>query len=110
MIRVVCHTNLDLHNEVWPTYLPAIPHVGDLIESKSIRTNEFRLILQVVAIAWRHIKDSDSWHPYVELHMTDWQRKLPCSLTTLERNCDGSIRAFYEWYAPNVGISVSAFI
>ena len=32
-MEVHCHTNLDLANEQWPRNLPAVPRVGDEIES-----------------------------------------------------------------------------
>jgi hypothetical protein len=34
MIKIFCHTNLDLRDEEWPTELPAVPQVGQRIASK----------------------------------------------------------------------------
>jgi hypothetical protein len=113
MIPVRCRTNLDLSHEQWPSELPCLPNVGDEIES-AIEYNGFRLSLEVVSIRWVYERDfsyaneykiKDTWIPEIELHMTKWQQKL------YSRNAhQGSIAAFYEWYAPKVGKSVSAFI
>lgn len=104
MIPVVCRTNLDLSGEKWPDRLPVVPRVGDRIAS-AVMHGSFQLELEVVAVTWRPIYDR-GWVPYVELHMTSWQRSL------LPRTVGepGSIRAFYEWYAPLVGRTVSSFI
>jgi hypothetical protein len=91
-MKVVCHTNLDLFNESWPTDLPTIPQVGHKIESKTYRGNKFRLSLKVVSVRWRY--EINSYVPYIELH--DYQKR--------------SISDFYKWYAPLVGKSVSSFI
>lgn len=114
-MNVHCRTNLDLWNEEWPTMLSALPHVGDQICSKTIHKNttkegsEFQLKLEVVRITW--IPDSSGfWRPEIELHMTDFHKTLSLmdeKFPTYER---GSIRAFYNWYAPLVGKSVSYFI
>lgn len=106
MFRVNCHTNLDLHNEQWPTELPAIPRVGDLIESATKHGN-FRLRLQVVSVTWEFQDMTGVWIPHIELHMTDFHKLLP---SRKEGAANGSIYAFYEWYAPLVGSSVSAFV
>lgn len=37
MIKVKCRTNLDdVGNEDWPTEMPAVPRVGDLIQSGTV--------------------------------------------------------------------------
>lgn len=107
MIPVVCHTNLDLAYEEWPEELSALPHIGDIIESAVVRCNDFRLTLQVCSIRWRYNKNNNEWHPHIELHMTDFQKRLP---SKSGRGETGSIVAFYEWYAPLVGRTVSSFI
>lgn len=112
MINVVCHTNLDLEYEIWPTQLPALPRVGDEVESASKRCNGFRLKLKVVSVTWKY-NNKKEWYPYIELHMTDCQRSLlvPSELRERWPNAQaGSIVAFYGWYAPLVGRSVSSFI
>lgn len=114
MIRINCHTNLDLAYEKWPELLPAVPRVGDEIQSKA-NYRGFQLTLQVVGVVWEsHRKKTtdpnydysfDDWIPRIELHMTDFQRRLPS-----KKGETGSIVAFYEWYAPLVGRTVSSFI
>lgn len=111
MIEVHCRTALDLRGEVWPTMLPEVPRVGDHIQSATKR-GEFKLELEVVRVTWRHRKDDtdfghDRWYAHVELHMTSFHKGLPCSKGA---GSVGSIRAFYEWYAPIVGTTASAFI
>jgi hypothetical protein len=105
MIKVYCQTNLDLHNEEWPTHLPAVPNIGDNIRSKT-KHGRFQLELKVVNITWVYT-DYDGWIPEIELHMTDWQKQLT---SKNPEAFQGSIRAFYEWYAPAVGLSVGTFI
>ncbi len=105
-MKVLCRTNLDVFNEKWPTELPALPNIGDSIESKT-KHGSFMLQLEVIKITWRHDFTGDgSYYPQIELHMTNWQR----SLRSRSGASDGSIIAFYEWYAPLVGRSVSSFI
>lgn len=111
MIKVHCHTNLDLYNEKWPSMLPARPVIGDLIESaiehpqfekdengfsKGVKPTHFcRLRLKVVSITWKQ-DYQDEYCCEVELH-DSWPKPR-------------SIREFYEWYAPMVNKRVSAFI
>jgi hypothetical protein len=115
-MKVYCHTNLDLAGEEWPTELPALPNVGDEIRSGIIHSrengDEFQLTLQVVKISWVKLTSHTTtfWYPEIELHMTDWQRKLPAKDNQDGRIADGSITAFYQWYAPLVGRSVGSFI
>lgn len=109
-MKVYCRTNLDLSNEQWPDELPALPNVGDHIQSLT-KHNHFRLELQVVRITWKYHDYHETWIPEIELHMTDFQRSWRPSKNTQEEGaCQGSITAFYEWYAPKVGRSVGAFI
>ena len=106
-MRVLCKTNLDLFCEIWPVELPSIPNVGDEIESARKWQNDFRLSLRVCAVRWEYCESIREWIPVIELHMTNWQKKLPCSLG---EQSQGSIRAFYEWYAPKVGKTLGNFI
>lgn len=106
MIRVICRTNLDLCHESWPNYLPTIPVVGDIIESKT-DWNGFKLSLRVYGVVLKYSEYHNENYLEIELHMTDHQKILPCSLGP---DAKGSIRAFYEWYAPLVGRRVSYFI
>lgn len=97
MISVVCHTNLDLFNERWPTRLPQIPVVGQQIESATKHRTEtseaFQLSLNVVAVRWKYNDSSSQWDcAEVELHV------------------DMRITDFYAWYAPLVGKRESYFI
>lgn len=52
MIRVHCRTNLDLHPcEDWPTELPAMPQVGQWVESITKRSCG-RLRLKIDSLCW----------------------------------------------------------
>lgn len=94
MIQIYCKTNLDLpHCEKWPKELPSLPRVGDHIESGHKWPNGFVLRLRVWDVTWEH--HDGQWVPRVELHMP---------------GLFNSIRSFYEWYAPCIGKSVSAFL
>lgn len=94
MIRIHCRTNLDLSNEEWPTALPALPCIGDYIQS-GVSHNGFQLQLKVVSVTWRKGSGlNGTWYPEIELH--DGRSR--------------SIKEFYEWYAPLVGRKVEAFI
>jgi hypothetical protein len=104
MIPVICHTNLDLAGECWPTALPAVPSVGHHIQSRTSHDG-FQLQLQVVRVTWEYARGV--YFPHLELGMTETQKKLPATTRGAET---GSIVAFYEWYAPLVGQSVSSFI
>lgn len=106
-MKVVCRTNLDLR-EQWPDQLPTLPNIGDHIQSRT-KHGIFQLSLRVCRITWRW-SDSpmwNDWYPEIELHMTEFQQGLPCSLGPESK---GSLVAFYEWYAPLVGKHKSAFI
>ena len=94
-MRVHCHTYLDLLNEEWPKDLPAMPRVGEYIQSATMY-GEFQLILEIVSVTWGKDCYSGEWFSKIELH----DRKV------FKR----SIREFYEWYAPLVGKSVGNFI
>jgi hypothetical protein len=102
-MKIICHTNLDLIYEVWPTELPCVPRVEEEIQSK-IKHGDFILSLQVVKVRYVHFKNNE-WIPHIELHMTEFQKRL----TSINADT-GSITAFYEWYAPLVNRSVSSFI
>jgi hypothetical protein len=92
-MRIHCHTNLDLVQEVWPDELPTIA-VGHRIQSKT-KHGVFQLTLEVVEVTWEY-GDYNCYECNVELHD-------PIRLTR-------SIRDFYKWYAPLVGRSVDSFI
>ena len=94
MNKVHCHTNLDLSHEIWPDSLPAIPRVGDKIESQT-RHGIFRLSLEVVSVTWKY-KNEGHYYPEIEL--------------SIPKGRFLSLTNFYEWYASLVGRSVSAFI
>jgi hypothetical protein len=113
---VICHTNLDLRNEVWPIDLPCVPRVGDNIQSQTRhRGGLFQLELKVCRVTWKPVRQSDyeygrpvEYIPHIELHMTDYHAGLyPPHGVSGEK---GSIVAFYHWYAPLVGSYVGAFI
>jgi hypothetical protein len=110
-MKVCCHTNLDLQNEVWPVELPCLPAVGHTIVSRTRhavrRHSQFQLELQVVSIKWEFSNITNEWLPVIKLHMTEWQKHLPGEGEGVQ---DGSITAFYQWYAPAVGKSVGSFI
>ncbi len=117
-MRVFCRTNLDLGHEQWPRDLPAVPRVGDCIQSATVWQGGFRLELQVVSVTWKRSVamgfapgTSPEWYPEIELHTTDWQRQIVCANRPNGCDCaDGSLCAVYHWYAPLVGRSASAFI
>jgi hypothetical protein len=109
-IRVFCRTNLDLFHEEWPKYLPAVPNVGDHIESKTMR-GQFQLQLAVQRVIYKYdVVDygavpKDYWYPEIELGLTSFHRELRD-----DKGNKGSLAAFYMWYAPLVGKTVSFFI
>ncbi len=116
-MRVYCRTNLDLRSETWPTELPALPRVGDRIESGTVhhaQGSNFILELEVCSVSWecrRSEGEKKEWIPRIELHMTSWQKQLrPADWRDPKGVCQGSITAFYDWYAPKVGTTASAFI
>lgn len=92
MIKIHCHTNLDLNMERWPESLPAVPRIGDDIQSLTVHDNNFQLLLKVVAVRWKG--DGKNAKPYIELSCRNSM----------------SIQEFYKWYAPLVGCSAAAFI
>lgn len=99
MMKVHCHTNLDLMKaEVWPQYLPTVPAIGHRIQSEKVWKDGFQLQLEVCGITWKY-SERDNWVPYIELHLTSIQKQFPKGLC-----------GFYEWYAPKVGQSRSHFI
>jgi hypothetical protein len=51
--------------------------------------------LEVVSVTWKFC-GLKYWKPEIELHT--------------KRSSNWTLRGFYEWYAPKVGRSVSAFI
>lgn len=119
MIRIFCRTNLDLHNETWPFMLPAVPNVGDLIESRTLHIGrkEFRLRLQVARIIWKYKQAGtyvygpvaeDGYYPEIELGLAEFHKLLPAPAGSDAET--GSLVAFYHWYAPLVGKTVSSFI
>jgi hypothetical protein len=103
MIRVHCHTNLDLRNEFWPTVMPAVPQVGHEIASTTIWKSGFQLHLTVVAVRWRYMQflpveyEGQTWIPHIELHLSGQAFQT-------------SIREFYNRYAPLIGTVPGAFI
>lgn len=107
MIEVHCRTNLDLRGETWPTELPAVPNVGDRIQSAT-KHHDFQLQLEVCAVTWKSYNNGTRWYPEIELHMTSFQRSLPTPAGSKAEK--GSIVAFYHWYAPLVGSIPGAFI
>ena len=91
MIKMRCHTNLDLLEEIWPKELPERLIVGDFVESQVMHKGG-NLILKVVSITWKD-------------YMSEWIMDIE-----LHDRFSRSIREFYEWYAPFVGKDVSSFI
>lgn len=114
MIKVFCRTNLDLHNEVWPDELPALPNISDYITSRT-KHGIFQLQLQVCRITWEYHESTwgdnePGWYPNIELHMTEFQRGIYPKDNQGRTVAPGSITAFYQWYAPLVGRTVGSFI
>ena len=98
MIEILCFTNLALFNEKWPKELPAIPRVGEEIESMTLHASpenyQFRLSLEVCKVRW--VFHHHHGVPEVELHICSRQRV--------------SLNEWYDWYAPLVGKTRSYFI
>jgi hypothetical protein len=71
MIKVNCRTHLDDVKEGWPTELPAVPSVGDLIENAYTLNNGVVLRLKVVRITWVRCDQgqNSTWKPEIELHL-----------------------------------------
>jgi hypothetical protein len=101
-IPVVCRTNLDLRGEQWPISMPAIPSVGHRIKSNTywntdeLLRSKFQLVLEVVAVGWEYDVGVGNWIAVIELH--------------IPKHYKWTIKEFYDWYAPKVGKSPSAFI
>lgn len=102
-MKVICRTNLDLEHEHWPTELPAVPHVGNLIQSTT-NWGGFHLRLEVKRVVWREIETG--YTP--ETRRKEWVPEIEMGIPPFIG--DTSIRGFYEWYAPKVGRSVAAFV
>ncbi len=96
MIIVRCHTNLDLVGEKWPHEMPAIPAIGHNIKSRTIWLDGFQLVLEVVDVTWEYNILHEGYIANIELH--------------IPKNKQMNITQFYNWYAPKVGKSPSAFI
>lgn len=96
MINVICRTNLDLAIEIFPDALPAVPQVGDRIQSAQVWKGGFQLELEVYSVTWKCSTGGQIWIPVIELHVPKLRK--------------WSITQFYEWYAPKVGRSVGSFI
>ncbi|RDJ34911.1 MAG: hypothetical protein DWQ19_08740 [Crenarchaeota archaeon] len=71
-MKVVCRSNLDLSPaETWPKELPALPHVGDRINSDNTwktQQGPRTLQLEVTSITWKW-NDTLGWYPEIELHL-----------------------------------------
>ncbi len=92
-MKVVCRTNLDLCGcERFPEDLPAVPCVGDLIESKHEWPGGCHLRLKVCQITWMY---AGAWYPEIEM--------------TIPR-LHSDLRSFFEWYGRVTGRGVHAFI
>lgn len=69
MIKVYCFTRLDVERcEIWPSELPAVPNVGDYIQSDYIWMVQglpVQLDLKVATITWE--KGTNVWVPQIEL-------------------------------------------
>jgi len=99
---VACVTNLDLLScEIWPDELPALPHVGDLIESSYTWSKGRRLELAVCRIVWKEsivLKQPNGkkiWYPKIEL-------TVPTRFENLTH--------FYTWYGEITEKGKSYFI
>ena len=114
-MKIRCRTNLDLFNEKWPTekQLKYVPKIGEQIESLTDHpqykknkngisiggrpTHFFTLKLEVCSVTYKKYDEYGSeYFIEIELH--------------IPKNRPWSILDFYNWYAPLVGKSKSAFI
>ncbi|KKL26992.1 hypothetical protein LCGC14_2389690 [marine sediment metagenome] len=90
MIKVACHTNLDVYGEIWPNQLPFRPMVGDRIVSQTKRTLT-QLVLEIVNITIRCIDplernaQTNNYYLDIELH--------------LPKNRWQNINEFQKWYS-----------
>lgn len=136
MIPVHCHTNLDLVNsaECWPEELPAVPNVGDLIESaykwkwyrtphhneyirQQVLTNEIpadycqgpfnaHLELEVVRVVWISTTNEFMAAPSYQ-GPVQWMPKIELHLP---KGRFENLIAFYEWYGEITSKGRSYFI
>lgn len=106
MIEVYCHTNLDLERcEEWPKYLPALPRVGDYIESSHEWSKGCRLSLKVCAVRWEFRKRG-SWDHEGQPQPECWAPRIELSIPPLYK----TITEFYEWYGRITGKGKGAYI
>jgi hypothetical protein len=94
-MKVYCHTNLDLDNEEWPSELPCLPQVGNLIQSRRERGTLEPLSLAVCRIRWIYSSTEGGYVAHIELH-------IPSIYANLSH--------FYEFYGRLTGRGKHAFI
>ena len=81
MIKVFCRTNLDdvMRHEIFPTELPAVPRVGDKIQSaQKWGQAKTQIELKVIDVTWKRKQEysraiqenCDVWYAEIELGMT----------------------------------------
>lgn len=72
-MKIHCFTNLDkLKRFSWPTELPAIPQVGDLITTLETSPKGYKVELEVVRVRWvpeKQYSGNTVWIPEIELHI-----------------------------------------
>lgn len=94
-VYVRCVTALNLRDEEWPKEMPAVPRVGDLVESSTEwGPGKVRLVLQVKSVTWRRTKQyslcgefNGAWYPELTLSLSDedWSRWM-------------TLKGFEKWY------------
>ena len=106
-MEIICYTNLDLFNEVWPTELPCRPMKGDYIQSKT-KHPQYKWPEGGKPIGYVSIT--------LEVHRVTFKQKWPdgtvkCYVELHDKShLNRSINDFYEWYAPIVNKNKSYFI
>lgn len=78
-MKVYFHTNIDVHNEKWPTELPYRPMVGDLVRSSTKWRDGYQLELVIVRIT-----------------LTEDEIDAELSLVTSRFACISDFNKFYE--------------
>lgn len=68
---ISCHTNIDCCKTFdWPTVLPEVPQLGDLVRSRS-SPSPYTIELKVVERVWFYDNLLNSWCCRLDLHLPD---------------------------------------
>lgn len=93
MIPVSFRTNLDIEpGEKFPCVLGAVPHVGDLVQSRLKWDGGCHLELEVCRVTWKFDDLRAEWYASVEMHLPKGRFR-----NLLHFN------AWYEWVRGRIG-------